>query len=57
MTRVIGTMGDKLLGLLLKEERAGACVPEHGTYCYCKNGVKWYMNCYGICKARTTAPC
>ncbi|MFC9633534.1 hypothetical protein ACFTY8_30810 [Streptomyces mirabilis] len=28
MTRVIGTMGDKLLGMLLKEDPAGACVPE-----------------------------
>ncbi|WP_344523998.1 hypothetical protein [Streptomyces albiaxialis] len=46
-------MSDKVLGLVLREERAGACVPEHGNYCYCRSGKKYYMNCYGICTKST----
>ncbi|MEU6477104.1 hypothetical protein ABZ858_09460 [Streptomyces sp. NPDC047017] len=49
MTRVIGTLGDRLLGVLLKEDRAGACVPEHGTFCKCANKVKYVFSCNGPC--------
>lgn len=57
MTQIIATMSDRLLGAFLREKRAGACVPEHGTYCYCKNGYQYYMNCTGICTADTSQRC
>ncbi|WP_027346326.1 hypothetical protein [Hamadaea tsunoensis] len=56
-------LGDRMLGLLLREERAGACVPENGQACsvcvkvdgYCSGGY-WYWryrkahyNCNGVC--------
>ncbi|MFI6058153.1 hypothetical protein [Streptomyces sp. NPDC051286] len=49
MTRVIGTMGDKLLSKLLKEERAGACFPEAGRFCKCVNHVRYIITCLGPC--------
>ena len=49
MRRLIGTMGDKLLGTLLKEHRAGACVPETGSFCKCSNHVRYVITCTGPC--------
>jgi hypothetical protein len=49
MTRFFGTVSDRLLSAVLKEQSAGACVPEHGEKCYCKGGYKYVYNCNGHC--------
>lgn len=49
MKRMIGKMGDRLLGVVLKEDRAGACVPEAGHFCMCKNHVRYIITCLGPC--------
>ncbi|MFJ3229742.1 hypothetical protein [Streptomyces sp. NPDC086787] len=49
MKRMIGKAGDKILGALLKEQRAGACVPEAGDFCMCKKHVEYIITCYGPC--------
>ncbi|WP_202511851.1 hypothetical protein [Streptomyces sp. SID3343] len=54
MIRVIGTMGDKLLGLVLQEKRAGACVPEHGQFCVCRGGYRYIYSCNGPCVKTAT---
>ncbi|WP_169814089.1 hypothetical protein [Actinomadura kijaniata] len=54
MARILGTMSDRLLGAVLREKTAGACVPEHGSFCYCRSGYRYTMNCYGICTKQTT---
>ncbi|MEU8826282.1 hypothetical protein [Streptomyces sp. NPDC048636] len=41
------------MSAVLREERAGACVPEHGQYCYCKSGKKYYHSCTGTCTKST----
>ncbi|WP_202511852.1 hypothetical protein [Streptomyces sp. SID3343] len=53
MKRVIGSMGDRLLRLALREERAGACVPEVGQLCYCKSHRQYRFTCNGVCTKRT----
>lgn len=53
MRRVIGTMGDRLLRLVLDEQRAGACVPEVGQLCYCKSGHQYRFACNGVCTKRS----
>ncbi|MEU0797068.1 hypothetical protein ABZ342_44000 [Amycolatopsis sp. NPDC005961] len=45
MARMINTLGDRLLGLFLREVKAGACVPEHGQVC-----KTFHFDCYGSCK-------
>ncbi|WP_438295681.1 hypothetical protein [Streptomyces sp. HUAS TT7] len=35
--------------MLLKEDRAGACVPEHGSFCKCSNHVRHVYSCNGPC--------
>ncbi|MFE3201700.1 hypothetical protein [Embleya sp. NPDC059237] len=49
MNRVIGTMGDKLLGFVLREQMAGACIPEHGQWCACRNNYRYVLSCTGQC--------
>ncbi|MER5669590.1 hypothetical protein [Streptomyces mirabilis] len=56
MRRMIGTMGDRLLRLVLDEQRAGACVPEVGQLCYCKSGHQYRFACNGVCTKRTSSP-
>ncbi|WP_328453049.1 MULTISPECIES: hypothetical protein [unclassified Amycolatopsis] len=45
MARMINTLGDRLLGLFLREVKAGACVAEHGQVC-----KTFHYDCYGTCK-------
>jgi len=45
MARMINTLGDRLLGLFLREVKAGACVPEHGQVC-----KTLHYDCNGSCK-------
>ncbi|MEW1611463.1 MULTISPECIES: hypothetical protein [unclassified Streptomyces] len=47
---MLGKLSDKVLSLVLREERAGACIPEHGQLCYCRGGYRYLFNCNGICK-------
>jgi hypothetical protein len=64
MTKTLIGLGDRMLGALLKQEKAGACVPGFGTTCsgtyvacgsYCSGGVYFtkycdsFYNCYGVC--------
>ena len=53
MTRVIGTMGDRLLRLVLDEQPAGACIPEVGQLCYCRGGHQYRFACNGVCTKRS----
>ncbi len=49
---LIRKFADQLFSAVLRPEgTAGACVPEHGTYCGCTNHRKVYVNCNGICTA------
>ncbi|MFI6845157.1 hypothetical protein OG535_05970 [Kitasatospora sp. NBC_00085] len=64
MTRTLTSLGDRMLGAVLKQKKAGACVPP--DYCgvvactsrsgYCSGGWWWqpmcngYYNCTGTCK-------
>ncbi|MET7303211.1 hypothetical protein [Embleya sp. NPDC005575] len=57
MKRAIGTMGDRLLSLVLKEERAGACVEYVGQLCYCSGGREYRYSCNGVCTIRLGNPC
>ncbi|GAA4634193.1 hypothetical protein GCM10023196_074730 [Actinoallomurus vinaceus] len=50
MSRLLGAMSDRLLGAVLKEQSAGACVPEHGSPCKCLNGWQYIFDCNGICR-------
>ncbi|WP_326690769.1 MULTISPECIES: hypothetical protein [unclassified Streptomyces] len=54
---MIAKLSDKLLGMVLREERAGACVPEHGNYCGCKSGYKYALDCNGHCTDKTINRC
>lgn len=53
---MVGKLSDRLLGLVLREERAGACVPENGTKCKCQSGVLYRFNCLGSC-VKTSLKC
>jgi hypothetical protein len=68
MKKIISRLSDKALSALLREETAGACVPEHGQYCskgYCASNGWWYAcsstySCTGSCSctpARTQNRC
>lgn len=62
-------LGAKMLSLLLKTEKAGACVPENGSRCcgwattICQSGraYKIYkygtINCTGSCTNKVGAQC
>ncbi|WP_199486319.1 hypothetical protein [Actinomadura logoneensis] len=54
MTRIFGSVSDKLLGAVLGEKAAGACIPENGQLCYCKGGYRYTFNCYGVCTKQST---
>ena len=45
MARMINTLGDRLLGLFLREVKAGACVPENGKVC-----KTLHYDCNGNCR-------
>ncbi len=63
MTKTLIGLGDRMLGALLKQEKAGACVPGYGTSCstyiacggYCSGTTYFtnycysFYNCYGVC--------
>jgi hypothetical protein len=49
MRQVVNTLGDRLLGRLLRTATAGACVPEAGDLCYCRT---WRIQCVNRCRAR-----
>jgi len=63
MTRTLTSFGDRMLGALLKQKKAGACVPPDSCgvvpcswkSSYCQGGVYWtpmcsgYFNCTGKC--------
>lgn len=46
---MFAAMSDRLLSAVLKEQTAGACVPEHGTFCKCVSGKKYVYSCNGPC--------
>lgn len=50
MARFTARAGDRLLGVFLGRIDAGACVPENGQYCYCRNHYKWFISCHGACQ-------
>ncbi|MCP9208966.1 hypothetical protein [Streptomyces cucumeris] len=52
---MLAKLSDRILSAVLREERAGACVPEHGERCYCKSGKVYRFNCNGICTKSTTS--
>jgi hypothetical protein len=39
MTRILETMGERMLSRVLRISEAGACVPEYGSQCACKTDV------------------
>lgn len=57
MARALGAVSDKLLGILLKEKRAGACVVEDGQCFLCDGGLVYFYNCQGACVYRAGARC
>jgi len=55
MTRTLTSLGDRMLGALLKQKKAGACLPPYPcvSACswksgYCSGGVWWQPMCNGI---------
>ena len=65
--KFINSLGDKMLSRVLKQDTAGACVPENGSSCgdawvgsYCLNNVQYnkyckgYYNCSGQCTASSS---
>ncbi|MFE3201701.1 hypothetical protein ACWGR4_42800 [Embleya sp. NPDC055664] len=57
MKRAVDRMGDRLLSLVMREERAGACVEYVNQLCYCYLGYQWRYNCNGVCTYRQGYPC
>ncbi|ACU72655.1 hypothetical protein Caci_3753 [Catenulispora acidiphila DSM 44928] len=57
MKSIISRLSDKALSALLREETAGACIPEQGKPCtnsYCSSSGAWYTcsstySCTGAC--------
>ncbi|GAA2026071.1 hypothetical protein GCM10009839_25470 [Catenulispora yoronensis] len=62
--KFIGSLGDKMLSRVLKQDTAGACIPEHGESCgrvpvsggHCGGDGHWYqrycnavLSCTGSC--------
>ncbi|MEY9891105.1 hypothetical protein ABIA31_004770 [Catenulispora sp. MAP5-51] len=62
MKKIINRLSDKALSTLLREETAGACVPEHGQTCVlgsCGSNGWWYQcvttySCNGACSCTQT---
>jgi hypothetical protein len=40
MTKLMESMGERLLRRLLNQTDAGACVAEQGDYCYCQTDLQ-----------------
>ncbi|WP_439679533.1 hypothetical protein [Embleya sp. MST-111070] len=57
MKRAVDRMGDRLLSLVMREERAGACVEYVNQLCYCYLGYQWRYNCNGVCTYRQGYSC
>ncbi|MFF7245229.1 hypothetical protein ACFZBU_15155 [Embleya sp. NPDC008237] len=57
MKRAIGTIGDRLLGRVLTEKRAGACVEYVGRLCHCRDGREYRYSRNGVCTLRPGNPC
>ncbi|WP_331767263.1 hypothetical protein [Embleya sp. NBC_00896] len=53
MRNAIGSVGDRMLRRVLKEERAGACVPEVGRLCFCRSHRQYRFACNGVCTKRS----
>ena len=57
MTTLVTRFGDRMLGLLLKQHEAGACVADHYKLCRCTpDGRAVLKDCYGVCR-RTQHAC
>jgi hypothetical protein len=62
MKKFINRLSDRALSTLLREETAGACVPEHGQSCilgHCDSNGWWYQcvssySCSGVCSCTQT---
>ena len=51
MTRLVTRIGDRMLGLLLGQHEAGACVANKGKQCGCTAGARVkQIDCYGVCR-------
>lgn len=47
--KLFKAVGDRMLDRLLRTTRVGACVPDHGEFCYCKSTYRWEVSCNGPC--------
>ena len=56
MTARVKSLADRLLARFVPAVDAGACVPEHGSLCYCLARKQIRYNCYGGC-VQTQVPC
>lgn len=50
MTKLATKLGDRMLGVLLKQHRAGACVSYYNKGCGCYAGRQKLYDCYGVCR-------
>lgn len=57
MTRLVGTLGDRLLDIFTPTVEAGACVAEHGQCCGCYENHQYHYDCYGNCKRTSVRGC
>lgn len=51
MTKLATKLGDRMLGMLLKQHTAGACVSNYGKGCGCIGRTQKRIDCYGVCRA------
>ncbi|MGW4802013.1 hypothetical protein [Nonomuraea sp. MG754425] len=51
MKRLVQRAGERLVGMVLPQVEAGACVAEHGQCC--KKGLRF--NCYGSCVSASSS--
>ena len=61
MSARITRFADRVLGRLLTQVDAGACVPNYNQYCGCTGGScsvsrEKRINCFGVC-TQTQNPC
>jgi hypothetical protein len=50
MTKLATRIGDRLLGAMLKQHTAGACVANYGNGCGCYGGRWKRIDCNGVCR-------
>ena len=51
----LGKIADKVMTLILGEQIAGACVPNAGDFCYCRNHKRFIVSCTGPCEYQGTS--